>query len=336
MITYPIKMRYMRYFLYLLPLLLVSCKARKPASQKTYAGVYKAPANFRVVGYLLAGDIADGRAARFDLSRINYLNIFFNGVTPTGKLRKMPHLDSTITAAHQQHVTVLGSIGNGVNLSLLTAIKRGNFIDSLVTSVVALHLDGIDVDLEGDSINKDYEGFVSELYTALKHKSKLMTAAVAKWESPLLSDKALACFDYLNLMAYDATGPWNLKEAGPHSPYSFAVAEVEFWANTRHVPKEKLNLGLPFYGYGFGPDVKREFHYWEIVKTYPGSALSDSVILSRGNIIYYNGNQTIEKKTKFAMKNAGGVMVWHLMEDADGAQSLLSVIDKTADAGNNK
>jgi len=324
----------MRCFIFLLPLFLGDCKMRKAVSLKTNPGVYKAPANFRVVGYLIADDIAGGGAADFDLSRVNYLDIFFNSVTANGKLREMPHLDSTIAAAHMQQVTVLGSIGNAVKLSLLTRTKRSNFIDSLVNSVVALQLDGVDVDLEGESINKDYEGFVRALSVALKRKRKLMSAAVARWQSASLSDKALACFDYLNVMSYDATGPWNLKEVGPHSPYSFAVSDINFWTNKRHIPKKKLNVGLPLYGYGFGPDVKREFDYREIIKTYPGSELSDSVRLPHGNVIYYNGIQTIQKKTKFAMKNAGGVMVWNLMEDAGGDKSLLSVIDKTANTGN--
>ena len=332
MISYPMKFRYTLCFLFLLPLFLWSCKIRKAASSKTNPGVYKAPANFRVVGYLLAGDIAKGRAAGFDLSRLNYLNVFFNGVTADGKLREVPHLDSTITAAHILHVTVLGSIGNAVNLSLITDTNRTKFIDSLVSSVVALRLDGIDVDLEDKSINSGYEGFVGALSAALKLKGKLMTAAIATWETAWLSDKALSYFDYLNVMTYDATGPWNLKDVGPHSPYSFAVSDLDFWTNKRHIPKEKINLGLPFYGYGFGPDVKREFHYWEITKTYPGAERSDSVNISAGNVIYYNGVQTIQKKTKYAMKNAGGVMIWHVMEDAEGDKSLLSVIDKTASA----
>ena len=328
------KLRYALCFLLPLPLIMWSCKTRKAALSQTNAVIYKAPANFRVVGYLLANDIVDGKSAHFDLSRLNYLNVFFNGITPDEKLPDVPHLDSTITAAHKLHVKVLGTIGNAMNLSLLTDTNRASFIDSLVSSVVALKLDGVDVDLEGSSINKDYEGFVCDLSAALKLKGKLMTAAIATWESAQLSDKALSCFDYLNVMTYDATGPWNLKEVGPHSPYSFAVSDLDFWTSKRNIPKQKINLGLPFYGYGFGPNVKREFHYWEITKAYPGSELTDSVNLSPGNVIYYNGIQTIQKKTKYAMQNAGGIMVWHLMEDADGDKSLLSVIDKTANTAN--
>lgn len=313
-----------------LPLLMVGCKARKLATPVAF----KAPANFRIVGYIVGNEIIKGQANSLDMTRLNYLNIFFNGPGPNGKFKDIPHLDSTITAAHNNHVTVLATIGNGIKLNLLTDTSRASFIDSLVSSVVSLKLDGIDVDLEGDHINKDYEGFVGDLSAALKAKGKLMTAAIATWESATLSDKALSYFDFLNIMTYDATGPWNLKEPGPHSPYSMAVADLDFWTNKRHIAKERLNLGLPFYGYGFEPAVATEFHYKQIVDKYPGSELVDSVMVTPANIIYYNGIATIKRKTAFAMQNCGGVMIWELMEDADGDKSLLKAINSAIKAGN--
>ena len=317
---------------FLLPLLLFSCKVRKltpPAQQITF----QAPINFRVVGYLLGGEIAKGQSAKFDISRLNYLNVFFNGQDANHKLRQIPHLDSVIDAAHRQHVKVLACIGNATDSLLLMDSSRAGFIDSLVTSVVAQHLDGIDVDLEGGSIDANYEAFVHDLSSALKLKGKLITAAVATWESPRFTDKALSYFDFLNVMTYDATGPWNLKRRGPHSPYSMAVSDLDFWTHTRGIPKDKLNLGLPFYGYGFGPNIKQEFNYREIVNMYPGAEDTDQVTATPGNVIYYNGIPTMIMKTKFALQNAGGVMIWEVMQDAAGEKSLLNAVDKAIAEG---
>ncbi len=260
--------------------------------------------------------------------------MFFNGQTAQHKLRHVPHLDSIIMAAHKLHVTVMASIGNGTHLSLLEDSSRAVFIDSLMGSLAELHLDGIDVDLEDSSINKNYEAFIGDLSAALKPRGKLLTAAVATWERIKFTDKALSYFDFLNLMTYDETGPWRLNEPGPHSPYAMAVSDLDFWTNKRGIPKEKLNLGLPFYGYGFGPAIKHEFHYHEIVKMYPGSEKADQVTVSPGNVIYYNGIPTIKMKTSFAMQNAGGVMIWELLEDAGEDKSLLSAIDQTANPSN--
>ncbi len=330
------KSAYPILFVFLLGICTIACKTHKLLPvQPVEPVVFKAPANFRVVGYLLSGEISNGTAASFDLSRLNYLNIFFNGVDEHHKLRHSPHLDSTIAAAHKMHVTVLASIANGTNLSLLTDTNRGGFIDSLLKSVDELDLDGIDVDLEGKSINSDYEGFVVDLSAALKLKGKLLTGAVATWESQWFTDKALACFDFLNVMTYDATGPWRPNEPGPLSPYSMAVSDLDYWTNKRGIPKNKLNLGLPFYGYCFAPNIKHEFHYSEIVQTCPGAENADTVSVSPGCIVYYNGIPTIKIKTAFAMQNAGGVMIWELLQDAPGERSLLTAIDKTANPGNN-
>jgi len=313
--------------------LLTNCTTRRLTKPDVVATAIKTPPGFRVVGYLLSGEIAKGKTSNLDVSKLTYLDIFFNAVDSVGRFKHLPHLDSTIAAAHKTHVIVTGSIGNAVSLSLLTDTNRAKFIDSLVSSIVALKLDGVDVDLEGPSINNNYEGFVNDLSAALHSKGKIISAAIATWESVKLTDKALACFDFLNVMTYDATGPWNLKEPGPHSPYSFAVSDLDFWTNTRHIAKGKLNLGLPFYGYGFGPDIQREFDYRQIVNTYPGAEKTDSVNVSAGNVIYYNGIPTIKQKTTFALQNAGGVMMWELMEDADGDKSLLNVVDEVIGLG---
>ena len=311
------------------------CKIHKLAVvQPPSPVVYKAPVSFRVVGYLLSGQIANGTAGKFNFSRVNYLNIFFNGEDNHQKLRHLPHLDSTIAAAHQQHVTVLASIGNSTKLSLLTDSSRAGFIDSLVKSVEELNLDGIDVDLEGKSIDTNYEAFAGDLSAAMKLKGKLLTAAIATWESNLLTDKALSCFDFLNVMTYDNTGPWRLNEPGPHSPYAMAITDINFWSNKRHIPQNKINLGLPFYGYRFTTGMQHEYTYREIVKMLPGSENADMATFAPGDTVYYNGIPTIKQKTAFAMQNAGGVMIWELMEDDPGEKSLLTVIDQTANPEN--
>ena len=324
-------------FICLLVLILAAingCKTRKLAVMQAQVPVVdQAPAGFRVVGYLLGGQVANGTAAKFNLCRVNYLNIFFNGEDNHQKLRHLPHLDSTIAAAHRQHVTVLASIGNSTKSSLLTDSSRAAFIDSLVKSVEELNLDGIDVDLEGKSIDTNYEAFAGGLSAALKLKGKVLTAAVATWESSLLTDKALSYFDFLNVMTYDNTGPWRLNEPGPHSPYSMAVSDLDFWSNKRQIPKNKLNLGLPFYGYRFTTGMQHEYSYREIVKLFPGAENADVATFAPGDTVYYNGMPTIKQKTAFAMQNAGGVMIWELMEDDQGEKSLLTVIDQTAHPG---
>ena len=313
-------------------LCIAGCKKEggsNPVTPPPAVVTYKAPANLRVVGYLLAEDVESGAANNFDFSRINYLNITFSNSDSGGKLPSVANLDAIINKAHSNKVTVIASIGNSSTTPANISTGRTNYIAALMTSVADHGLDGIDVDLEGDRIDKNYEAFIGALSAALKAKNKLLTAAVGTWETDWFSDKALSYFDILNVMSYDDTGPWDPTNPGPHSPYSMAVADLDFWTNTRHIAKEKLNLGVPFYGYAFGKNSVDTYSYSDIINKFPGSQNSDVYAIAKGDTLYYNGIPTMQKKTQLAIKNAGGVMIWQLMFDSE-AHSLLSVIDKTA------
>jgi GH18 family chitinase len=323
----------------LLPVFIVSCKKESMPAPKPTTVVYKAPANFRIVGYMYIEDAESEAGKSFDLSRINYLNIAFINPDATGNFGSLAQLAPMITAAHSHNVKIMLSLG-GANASaffpsLLGDANRDNFINTLVQLAVNNNVDGIDVDLEGDNIDTHYEAFITGLSAGLKAKSKLLTAAIATWEAGSFTDKALAGFDFVNVMSYDATGPWDPTHPGPHSPYSMAVSDLNYWINTRGLNKANVNLGVPFYGYGFGAGVPVNIDYNQVVKNYPGSQNTDQVTVTAGGTVYYNGIPTIEKKTTLAMQNAGGIMAWELMADTDDDNSLLTAIDRTANPGNN-
>lgn len=40
-------------------------------------------------------------------------------------------------------------------------------------------------------------------------------------------------------------------KTGHHSTYDDAVEDLDYFGNVRNIPKEKLVLGVPLYGYGF-------------------------------------------------------------------------------------
>jgi len=288
---------------------------------------------FRVVGYLTVHSIESGAGASFDFSRINYLNIAFINPDAEAKFTVTPALANVITASHAKNTKVLMSIGGGsapaYYSSLLSDTLRGVFINNLVKLVADNNLDGVDVDLEGERIDSNYEAFVTGLSAALKLKNKLLTSAVATAYMSRYTDKALAVYDFINIMSYDKTGPWRPTNPGQHAPYDMAVSDLDYWTNTRGIPKEKLGLGVPFYGYGFGTGAPADINFRDLAAQYPGSENADEVTVTGGGIIYYNGIPTIKNKTILALKNAGGVMIWQLMGDDFGSKSLLNVINTT-------
>jgi GH18 family chitinase len=109
-----------------------------------------------------------------------------------------------------------------------------------------------------------------------------------------------------------------------------AVEDLDYWANIRKLDRKKMFLGLPFYGYSFGPNGASSMPYKDIVSTFSKSEKKDQLKMPDGSTLYYNGIPTIQKKVKLAKKNAGGVMFWHLGGDAPGDKSLVRAINDAA------
>jgi chitinase len=289
--------------------------------------------NFKVIGYLFSRGNLIALSEQTDYSKITHLNIAFINPDSSGAFAAVPNLQLLVQKAHQNGVKVISALGGGNPPAYLKDYlkpeKRKVLIDGLVQLIQSNNLDGIDVDLEGEFVNENYEAFVSELSARLKKEKKMMTAAVATWNSAAYSDKALALFDLISVMSYDHTGPWRKEQPGPHSTYEQALTDFKHWNTDRKISSSRLILGLPFYGYGFGPDIREDINYGELVATYPGAEKADLIELPGKGTFYYNGMPTIKKKVDYAIENRmGGVMIWQLAGDAQGAYSLLNVIHK--------
>src|SRR5690606_23505540 len=239
--------------------------------------------------------------------------------------RDLTGLERFVKKAHKKNVKVLFSIGGGSKQpqyhDLLQDDKRAMLIRNLVGVVQQYGLDGVDVDLEGSDITDKYEAFVTELATALRQHNKLITAAIAVYYKDQFTDKVLAQYDFVNVMSYDRTGPWRPENPGPHSLYEHAVEDLAYFGDEREIPREKMTLGVPFYGYGYGPELTSpaiSMQYGQIVKTFKGAESTDQLTMPDGKILYYNGIPTMKKKTILATENASGIMIWQVLGDSRG------------------
>lgn len=300
--------------------------------------VHKNPdATFKIVGYYFLNaaiqDSAHTDSTFLFLNKITHLNIAFFNPDSNGAFKLNLAIDTLIKRAHNKNVKVLASIAGGgphpVYRSLLKDDKRELFINKLVQLVQHYNLDGIDVDIEGSDIDENYQNFVTELAGALRPLDKLITSAIATAYKDQLPDKALQQFDFVNVMSYDRTGPWRPDDPGNHSPYQMAVEDLDYWHNERLIPENKLVLGLPFYGYGFGPSGSQpvSMDYKSIVSLYPGNQ-SDTLHFPGNVTMYFNNLATIKQKTALAIKRASGVMIWQILGDAPGDKSLLNTINE--------
>lgn len=297
-------------------------------------------AQFKIVGYIRPGVNMLNDINKVDLKKVTHLNIAFINPDTAGNFKDIPALNNVVQIAHQHNVKVLMSCGGGSRQAyyskLLSDSKRDKVVKNFIDFVNKYDLDGIDVDLEGDDIDENYENFVVALKKPLAENRKLLTAALAFYTRKRVSDIALQQFDFINMMAYDKTGPWRPSDPTHHSPMSYAVDHLNYWKKERGISKDKLIIGVPFYGYGFGslPEADKTFQtmfYSEIIKRFPGSENKDEISLpNNGGTVYYNGIITIKEKTKFALEQGGGVMIWQLLHDTNDDKSLLKAINEVS------
>jgi len=317
-----------------LQMIFVSGCARGEAATSGTATDSAANQSFHVVGYYSMTEALGGAAPAFPFDKVSHVNLYFLNPDANGNFPDVSGLTAFIQSAHAKGVSVMASIGGGSAHpqyhTLLKDDKRPAIVKSLLQIVAGTGLDGIDVDLEGDDIDADsYEALVTELADGLHAAKHSITSAVAVYFSDKLTDKALAQYDFINLMSYDHTGEWNPAKPGPHATYEDAVTDLQFFLQQRHIPKSKITLGVPFYGYSFGPTLTSKagsMNYGEIVTLYPGAEKKDEWPLPGGATIYYNGMPTISKKIALAKDKAAGIMIWQLDGDATGALSLLTLI----------
>jgi GH18 family chitinase/chitodextrinase len=189
-------------------------------------------------------------------------------------------------------------------------------------------------------------------------------------------DDAIAQYaDWMGLMTYDFTGSWNTSPIGPHSslykvplntyqgqtadsPILSAQDALEYWMGMAEpawnhdggfaVPKAKLCIGVPFYGYDLAtrkPNNGNGFvalKWKEIIAAYPNAATSYDPLDTRqlggyigadGKKIYYETPKGAAEKIKYT-KNFGhqGVIMWELTGDTpySGGTSLLKAINDAA------
>lgn len=302
--------------------------------------IFATPADARlhVVAYVPNWVNLNSFAETIDYAKLTHINIAFeNPTNAEGDLSFNMKNEKLIAMAHAHDVKILVSIGGGAAsenkslrdryFDLLGEAKRMLFVGRLTDYVLAHGFDGLDMDIEGPSINEDYGVFIRDLAGALAAKGKLLTAAVSKgYGGDKVPGSVFAHFDFVNIMAYDGAGPWNPKSPGQHSSMEFAKRNVTYWLD-RGLPKAKAVLGLPFYGYGFGQAFRKgDYPYSELVASFPGAEKSDQI----GETIWYNGIPTITAKSQYVIdQGLAGVMIWSLDYDVKGERSLLTAIHET-------
>jgi hypothetical protein len=139
-------------------------------------------------------------------------------------------------------------------------------------------------------------------------EGKLVTAAVAQYLQDSMSDATLHSFDFINVMIY--------------SSYNDSVNALNYYANSKQVPKSLITLGAGFFG---SDSSGNEYSYADILRA-DGSAWSKDQASVNGRTVNYTGMASMKRLADYS-KGYGGIMFWELSEDTtDASHSLWKVI----------
>jgi chitinase len=290
------------------------------------AGAAMVPSGFKSVGYMPSWS---GNVDTIQYSKLTHINYAFVMPGADGTLPEVgnpPKLRSLVGLGHANRVKVLISIGgwnNGDDSAFesmaANPAARATFIANTIDLIDRYNLDGADIDWEypnaGTSADR-FTALMKDLSAALHGQGKLLTAAVVSGGATALGVQpaVFGYVDFLNIMLYDG--------GSPHATYDWTIDNVNEW-KARGLPADKAVLGVPFYS------RPAYYSYAQLVAMDPANAYRDCTTVN-GAQACYNGRPTIQRKTQWALANAGGMMNWELSLDATTAPSLVSAIDQTA------
>ena len=205
-------------------------------------------------------------------------------------------LKAIVDAAHAKGTKVLISLGgDGGDRRIMQFYNAGlsvQLTDAIDAYLKKHNLDGVDVDVEQPKqMGVPYTTFVNTLVAKLRPQGKLITAAVAQYIQAGAQDDVLPLYDIVNVMIYGT--------------YERSVNDMNYWANTKKIPKEKLTLGIGFHNFS------------QVIANYPNAWAVDSVgggTYRDGAVITYQGENTVARLTQLSAQY-GGAMIWELTQD---------------------
>ncbi len=277
-----------------------------------------------------------------------------------------PALNNAVHNAGKKILLAFGGWGQSDGFAPMAAdsIARANFIDNVVVMISDNDYDGIDLDWEfpaNITQGRNLTKLVQELRDRFNqvNPSWLITMAInpGSYYGQSFEYSELANYlDWFSMMGYDFHGSWTA-HAGHNAPLyqpsnctdGCSHNGINYLNITRQIPKQKLLLGVPFYGKEYnatglyqprtGNVTDLQFsavaprttsssweYYWDDFSKVPYLLNS-----THTKFVAYDDTMSIRIKCEYVMDNQlAGIMIWALGQDiVSGLQPLLETIGKT-------
>ena len=200
------------------------------------------------------------------LTHINHAGVGFdangNLSVPSGFLER-----ELLDKGHKNGVKVMLLLGGDFTGLESTAGGLTALLKNVQAFIKNYGYDGIDIDWEYPASTADaafFRSLLLDLRSVLPSPQYIISADVAPWGGDGYDfPDTKFIVDYFNVMTYDCAGPWTdsaqLNSAifpDPNNPEPYncepggSVKEaIDIYVHDLQIPKAKLNIGTPFYGY---------------------------------------------------------------------------------------
>lgn len=296
-----------------------------------------------------------------NLDVINNVSFFWYHVNGDGTLSPTKNSEdrALIKLAQDNGIPVVPTISNSFDGNKVSPIfndpeLRAKNIQIIVDKVREFNYDGIDIDYEGlKSEDKEaFTNYIKELRHALNFYGKKLTIAIqAKTYDTLVKfgDRgqdwpALSQYvDEFRIMTYDYG--WRGSIPRPVAPYYWVEDVVEYAVD--HVPREKIFVGIPYYGYGWSEGGRFSSYTYQtillILQKYgvdfqydPRQKTNRLFYISEYDTrdpkvpyqVWFENKVSIQPKLELVRKyDLGGIAIWRLgKEDVENWNRIRTVL----------
>jgi len=239
-------------------------KKKETPSQNGGQEIPRVELSYQVGAWLVWWDQDKGvETLRENASLITGVKPFWYQVEEDGAIERYSGAEDEeiISFAKENGIKIIPVISNNHQPELVEPIISSKkltqtHIQNIVNLIKAKDYDGIEIDYESlkASDRKDFSTFMRNLSEAIHAEGKILTAAVhaktkepGSWSGPQAQDwKVLGdVCDQVKIMTYDYH--WATSEAGAIAPLAWVEEVIKFAVSK--IPKDKIYLGVPFYGY---------------------------------------------------------------------------------------
>lgn len=217
---------------------------------------------------------------------------------------------------------------------LADSSSTANHVRSIVELVVREGYAGIDLDYENlPSISRDqFSGFLRDLSASLHSNHKLLSVSVHPKTSDAGVDERNVAQDYqaigaaadeVRIMTYDYH--WATSRPGPVAPVGWVDEVIAY--TVRHVPRDKVIMGIPLFGYDWADGGAAEPVTWDQVqariRTHQVAVTVDHMSKAswftytdrdrRGHTVWFDDAAAMDAKLRLAQAyGIAGVFLWRL------------------------